>query len=142
MATLNGSANNLRTELYVAFGIAIQLQAITNIIDGKQTTLDSLLLQGSSVLAAAGTALENSRLAGRLNEIRSGYKELREISVEKKKELLRALTEREAIAEHMENVETWLREKENTYKALGKLPLSSADLLRHLDEKKVWRYFN
>lgn len=80
-------------------------------------------------------------MAGRLNEVRSGYKDLREISVEKKKGLLRALTEREAIAEHMENVETWLREKENAYKALGKLPLSLTDLLRHLEEKKVWRYF-
>lgn len=110
-------------------------------VEARKPLLESLLQQGNSVLS--GTSIhEHSGLEYRLQELQVRYKELKEASAEKKKKLLRAVADREAITEQLEKVTTWLNEKERSFETTEKLPLASAELVKHMEDRKVARHFS
>lgn len=109
-------------------------------IEARQSLLESLLQHGNSVLSSTSMQ-EHSGLDYRLQELQVRYKELKEASAEKRRQLLRAAADCEAINEHLEKVTSWLNEKERSFDTMEKLPLGSAELVKHTEDRKVESLF-
>ena len=98
--------------------------------------LESLLRQGGSVLASSGSH-EHRDLDRKLNTLHAEYKSLKENAVERKRELMKAVSDRETLHELLEKVSRWLQDKENSFDASQTIPLSSTEVQKQVDEKKV-----
>jgi len=107
-----------------------------NDIEARQSLLNTLVQQGTSV-AAQTISAEHTGLKRRLKSLHADYEQVKEAAVDKRKQLQKAVADREVLHELLAKVTTWLHDKEAGFQPLAQLTLSSVEVHKYAEEKKV-----
>lgn len=81
------------------------------------------------------SGLELGDVQQQLGNLEADYQLVKEASTDKRKQLLKAVGEREALTDTLQKVATWMDEKEKCCNEKENLPLMNADVRKKLDEK-------